>query len=61
MNLVVNFSSNFVGKLRSSLREKLVPFGEIVSEYSIDVVHVVTLIKPGSHFCDKHSTSEISI
>ena len=32
-NEVVNFLPNFVGKLRSSLREKFAPFGEIVSGF----------------------------
>ena len=31
-NEVVNFTPNFVGKLTSSLREKFMPYGEIVSE-----------------------------
>ena len=32
-NEVVKFTLNFVEKLRSSLREKFAPFGEIVLEF----------------------------
>ena len=33
-NVVVNFTPNFVGKLRSSFPEKFAPYGVIVSEFS---------------------------